>query len=335
MKTSNWFLILLVGLAMIGTVNADERQHPKRHDDCQHERRPVISFIEFKSWRGPAAVTGEITVKGKLMVPVEWNHGKGCFFPKSDAAAVLILHGSAGVDSRGDFYARALNIAGIATLEIDMWEARGVAGVADRPPHPIYTYRDAFAALKFLSKHPGIDRQRIGVMGFSWGGVVTMASATTNMEALFSLGGARFKAHLAHYPICYAYNSVIQNSEFGSHKGNPLTGAPILVQIGELDDYDQPAAGDQGAKPCKALKNSLDNNNNPNEKGVLNIVTYENATHAWDRLQVPLIARDPFAHLGSSQNPDGNGNDEVRIVPDVEQAYASRAVAVQFFRRNL
>src|SRR5208337_1754175 len=36
--------------------------------------------------------------------------------------AVLILHGSGGVDGRGAFYARALQEAGIATLEITMFQ---------------------------------------------------------------------------------------------------------------------------------------------------------------------------------------------------------------------
>lgn len=40
--------------------------------------------------------------------------------------AVVIMHGSAGVDSRGALYARELNLAGIATLEVDMWGARGL-----------------------------------------------------------------------------------------------------------------------------------------------------------------------------------------------------------------
>lgn len=318
MKIINGLLALLVGLTMIGSVGADERPPSRRHDDCQRDIQPVISFVDFKSWAGPAAATGEITVKGKLMVPVEWNHRKRCFFPKDGAAAVVILHGSAGVDARGDFYARALNTAGIATLEIDMWEARGVPSVNPRPPLPLFTYRDAFAALKFLSEHPGIDSQRIGVMGFSWGGVITMASATVGVEQGFSLGGARFKAHLAHYPICYAYNNPnIPGSAFGTHKGNPLTGAPILIQIGELDGYDD------GSAPCLALQASLIDP----EKQLLTLVTHEGATHAWDRLQIPITESDPFAHRGAGG--------PVEITPNVEKAYLSRDLAVKFFRRNL
>ncbi len=43
--------------------------------------------------------------------------------------AVLILHGSGGVDGRGAFYAQALQDAGIATLEITMFRPGGPLGL--------------------------------------------------------------------------------------------------------------------------------------------------------------------------------------------------------------
>ena len=60
--------------------------------------------------------------------------------------AVLIVHGSAGVDSRGNFYASELNAAGIATFEIDMWSARNIGGGGDRPKGVPLTLPDAYAA---------------------------------------------------------------------------------------------------------------------------------------------------------------------------------------------
>jgi dienelactone hydrolase len=224
---------------------------------------------------------------------------------------VVILHGSDGVTSLGDFYARALNASGIATLEIDMWEARGITNAADRPPVPLFNYPDAFGALRFLSEHPNIDPDRIGVLGFSWGGAVTMACATEFNVSQFG-GGLRFAAHVAHYPVCYAYNSSIPGSEFFD-----LTGAPILIQIGEEDDYDH------GSAPCIALKNSL----TPEEQSVVEVAVYEGAYHAWDKLEVPITVEDPFSNLGAGG--------EVEMIPDVAQAYQSRRKAVRFFLRHL
>ena len=289
--------------------------HARADDDCRYDSRPAISFVEIQSL--DLQTRQPLTVKGRLNVPVEKNkHGK-CSLARGGLPAVVILHGSGGVDSRGEFYARALNDRGIATLEIDMWEARGVVGLANRPPHPIFTYPDAFAALAYLSSYPGINPGRIGVLGFSWGGVISMASATEIYATQFG-GALRFKAHVAHYPICYAYNNPhIPYSEFGSNAANPLTGAPILIQIGEKDDYDE------GAAPCIALKASLP----AGEQDLLTVATYDGAYHAWDRLQVPVTAEDPFSHLGAGGT--------IQIKPSVDQAYQSQKKAVQFFLENL
>ena len=83
--------------------------------------------------------------------------------------AVLILHGSGGVDGRGAFYATALQEAGIATLEVTMFPAGGRprAGRKANMPH-------AAAALKWLAAQPSVDAQRLGVMGFSWGGGIAV-----------------------------------------------------------------------------------------------------------------------------------------------------------------
>ncbi|MGZ4959953.1 MAG: dienelactone hydrolase family protein, partial [Methylomonas sp.] len=135
-----------------------------------------ISFIEFPSLDLTKRPPAPLTVKGKLSMPAKCGESRYAD-PKQKSPAVVILHGSAGVDARGDFYARELNAAGIATLEIDMWEARGISGAQNRPQLPFINYPDAFGALSFMAKHPKIDSHRIGELGFSWGAVITMASA--------------------------------------------------------------------------------------------------------------------------------------------------------------
>jgi len=116
--------------------------------------------------------------------------------------AVLILHGSGGVDSRGAHYADAFNRAGLATLELDLWAPRGVQGSGGRPQHVRETLPDAFAALHLLARMNGIiDADRIGVTGFSWGGIVSMLSATQANRDAFAIGAERFAAHAPFYPV--------------------------------------------------------------------------------------------------------------------------------------
>ena len=55
------------------------------------------------------------SVAGKLSFPIKNNNG----------AAILIVHGTNGLDSRGEFHSQALNQQGYTTLEIDLWARRG------------------------------------------------------------------------------------------------------------------------------------------------------------------------------------------------------------------
>lgn len=225
-------------------------------------------------------------------------------------AAVVIVHGSAGVDSRGSYYAAALNEAGIATLEIDMWTARGVSGAEGRPKSVAETLPDAYAAFKVLAAHPGVDPKRIGIMGFSWGGVVSMLTATRPYSERYLGGEARFAAHAPNYPVCWVYNRV------SGYEMKAFTGAPILLQAGEADDYDQPDT-------CPKLVRSLGDEGTR----LVSLKVYADAAHGWDRLEPALLVKDPYSHLGQ-------GGD-VRIAPNESVAAQSRAATVAFFRSKL
>lgn len=296
--------------------------------ECADGALPQISFVQFQSPNIATTPVSQLTMKAKLSLPVNFNPNNPCFNSARKLPAVLILHGSAGVDSRGDFYEAALNAAGIATLQIDMWEARGVTGLSNRPQLPIFTYPDAFSALAFLSAQPSIDADRIGVLGFSWGGVVSLAASEQLYAGLFG-GGRKFSAHVANYPVCYGANNTALVAPFGLSPARAgtqllnLTGAPVLIQIGSNDDYDN------GTAHCLALAQSL----NPTNNNVVEVAQYQGAYHAWDRIMIPVTALDPFANEGSyfatGQLPT------VEIVPDVVKAYASRDRVVRFFGRNL
>ncbi len=290
--------------------------------------RPDISFIQFPS-PNLAAPGAPLTLQGKLSVPrgAEWPGGHGGHGQRK-LPAVLILHGSAGIDARGDFYEAALNAAGIATLQIDMWQARGYTSPGQRPSAPILTYPDAFSALAFLARQPGIDGTRVGVLGFSWGGLVSLGAAERLYAGQFG-NGLTFKAHVAHYPVCYAWNNTALLAAVHSTPAQygvqwlALTGAPVLIQVGTRDDYDNSSA------PCEALAQAA----NASNGGVVSVATYPGATHGWDRLMVPISVTDPFANQGSYFSTGVPPT--VQLTPDARQAYQSRERVVRFFARHL
>jgi dienelactone hydrolase len=252
---------------------------------------PVTSYVSFQS---PNLLPpgDPLTISGQLRIPSA----------NEPIPAVVVLHGSAGLDSRGSLYIEALNDAGIATLEIDMWEARGLSFRPNALPD--VTVPDAFSALQYLAANENIDKNRIGILGFSWGGVVAMLAATNYYTNLYG-GDLSFAAHVANYPVCYAYNSPYLPPTIFF---DDLTGDPVLIQIGDQDDYDD------GAGPCETLAQGFSN---------VDVTVYNNAYHAWDRLQPAITVPDPFSHQLS-------GGD-VEIVPNPGKAFKSRSNVVQFF----
>ena len=259
--------------------------------------RTRTAYVAFETAASPA-----LSIAGKLCLPM------GAAARSDSLAAVLICHGSDGVDGRGDFHAPFLHAAEIATLEIDMWAARGTTrGAGARPGSPVETVPDAFAALRFLADQPEIDPKRIGVMGFSWGGVVSLLSATRR----YAPRGVEpaFAAHAALYPVCWAYSRVAALAL------TDLTGAPILLQTGDADAYDAADAGERLAATLRASGADVTG------------VVHRGATHGFDRDLPAQTIEDPFAHEGAGGR--------VLMEFNAAAAAAARDENSRFFRRAL
>lgn len=254
------------------------------------------AYVSFR-----VAGEGTLTVAGRLTLPSA---------APRPLPAVVLVHGSSGVDSRSIDHAEALQRAGIATLEIDMWSARWPQGGPLRRPKGVpETLPDVYGALAFLAAHEAIDRARIGVMGFSWGGVVSMLAATKAYTDKLAPMGLRFAAHAPFYPVCWVYNKVPR------YEFRDLTGAPVLIHAAELDDYDRPDT-------CARLVASLA----PSDRSAVELRVAAGATHAFDRRGPDTSVVDPYAHLGKGG--------EVRLRYDAQEAARARDAVVQFFRRQ-
>ncbi|SFR45812.1 Dienelactone hydrolase [Marinobacter daqiaonensis] len=219
--------------------------------------------------------------------------------------AVIIAHGSGGVDARGPLYARRLNEAGIATLEIDMWSARGMNGGLDRPTHVRETFPDARAARDYLASLSDIRGERIGLMGFSWGGVMAMLSAG-GTEA--DPGG--FDALVALYPVCWGYNRV------PGYELEAIAVDDLLIIAGTQDDYD-------GRDDCDRLVSSLPEQ----DRRKVELLVLNEATHAFDQRAPATTFNDPYAHRGKG------GDVAIRYNPAATKHALSRVTT--FFSENL
>jgi len=249
----------------------------------------------------PVSVDDESwNLAAKLNYPLEYANG----------AAVLIVHGSGGIDTRGELHTKSLNAAGFVTLEIDLWAARGWMGASfGRPPGVPETLPDAFAALSFLADLEGVDADRIGIVGFSWGGVVSMLSRSATYLNNLS-GGHQFAANVAFYPVCWVYNKV------SGYELNAVATQPLLILTGELDDYDTPTS-------CLEWQASL----NEPDQGNVEIVVYPRSYHGFNTSAAPMEVTDPFSHQGKGGQVTMKASEQSRVQSD-------RAV-VEFFNKNL
>ena len=118
---------------------------------------------------------------------------------------VLLLHDELGPDGRGSRLAAALAAAGIATLQPDLWLARGLTPEAPdpAPADARAILPEVFAALDHAAMDARVDPRRIGVAGFGIGGrAALLARAEAWGAAQLGGFGPRFAAHAALYPDC-------------------------------------------------------------------------------------------------------------------------------------
>jgi dienelactone hydrolase len=152
--------------------------------------------------------------------------------PRDRYPAVVVVHTISGFrEANEGWLAAELRRSGFATLTYDSFSARGLsqsAVVGSRAGPPLASgVADAFAALRLLAGHPRIAADRIGIVGFSFGGEVAHLTAFETLRAAMGAGPARFAAHVATYP----------GGTYGARaEAGAYTGAPILMLLGEKDD---------------------------------------------------------------------------------------------------
>jgi len=195
-------------------------------------------------------------------------------FPENTALdtqipALVMLHSAQGLGTLEWHYADIFRNSGFAVLLVDSFRSRGLGRIREDQTRvsEATILTDAFAALAYLAKHRQIDPDRIGVVGFSKGGMPALYSANSGIAGMIGAQDFRFAAHVAYYPWCGL-----------SLHDQALTGAPIIVHSGKED----------AVTPASLCEDHVDRLRNASrDEQQITLYTYADARHAFDHPLLP------------------------------------------------
>ncbi|MFN3857357.1 MAG: dienelactone hydrolase family protein [Caulobacter sp.] len=246
-----------------------DTQKPPEKTAAPRAGQSAVERVTFRSMDDP-----KTELVGYLYKPAN---------PNGKAPAVVLMHGRAGAYSslaKGEYNARTLTMRhrfwaeywaerGYYALVVDGFGPRGYPGgfaagtYADRPDSiNEVTIRplDAYGALRYLRTLPGVDGDRIGIMGWSNGGSATLATMADDKVGDMSKLG--FRAGIAFYPGCGL------KKRFDAKGWKPY--APVLVLMGTADEEVSPKLCNSFVERSRKLG------------GKVEMITYDGATHSFD-----------------------------------------------------
>ena len=202
--------------------------------------------------------------------------------------AVVALHGCGGIRPRLHQWASTLQQWGYVVLLVDSFTPRGQTNICDegfRVDPQYVRMPDAYAAQAYLARQPFVDRQRIGLMGWSHGGWTTLYA----VDAIYLSGlhAMPFQAAIAFYPWCLAQLRQLN--------------APLLILIGEADDW----------TPASRCRDRLRQSAQLGEQTADRITLrgYPGAHHAFDSLTPPSPS---YGHT-VGRHPEAAGPAEAEV----------------------
>jgi dienelactone hydrolase len=206
----------------------------------------LVAAVVLTGCAGPALTFPNATPGTPLLIPAEEFKPEGAGpFP-----AVVLLHGCHGVSRSTREWARWFRGLGYVVLVIDSWAPRSIVdGCVPVDPDPVPNtarFDDTVGALRYLHAQSYVDRARVGVIGWSNGGVFAIAAVNGPSLQRARARGVEmpepgFRASVGVYPGgCW---SLVRERVV----------RPLLVLIGEADDWTLPSECVQMVTAMSAL----------------------------------------------------------------------------------
>ena len=217
--------------------------------------------------------------------------------------AVILVHGSGGISPGREMrIGKTLADAGIAAFVIDYYAPRGITKDTDYMAKVMAATEfdaatDAYAALRVLATHPAIRSDRIGMMGFSYGGMAVRIAMDERVRERVAPDHPGFAAFVDTYGPCF--------QDWGTTRVN---GAPLLTLRGTEDKSNElPACAAREAE-LRALGIEVDAR------------IYEGAGHAWEAATPRRLFEDSPYVAGCTIRYDEKGHSFIGDVPIVDGA---------------
>jgi dienelactone hydrolase len=183
--------------------------------------------------------------------------------------ALVLMHQCAGPNAAVAAWARRAVAHGYVVLLVDSLRPRNVGSVCYGPQGGVNFFRgtrDALQAAKHLRRRAYVDRDRIGLVGFSWGGMVGLLAASSHYRHALGFETG-FAAIASFYPGCFR---ITPNGRPPFDLVNPDVAQPLLVLMGDADT-------ETPASECLDKLESLKQSGAPADWHL-----YQGATHCWD-----------------------------------------------------
>jgi dienelactone hydrolase len=200
--------------------------------------------------------------------------------------AMVLLHGCEGVSENSRRWAQWLRGQGYVAVVVDSWTPRGLKETCTftvQDPPNTARFQDAFGALRYLQARGDVDPRRIGAMGWSNGGVFSIAVINGP-----SLERAKARGEMIPEPG-FAAAIGIYPGGCDSLKTQRVI-RPLLVLIGDADDWTNPAT-------CREMVEAM------RAKGAeASIELLPGAFHYFD---FEGLARTTLREVGNDNKPGG------------------------------
>ncbi len=189
---------------------------------------PSMPTMTIKKFLNGVVPEKTLTIWGTLNFPAN--------AADKNVPAVVILHGGGGIHEWDEHWMNVFNSMGIATFMVDSnWPRRNCkkkfkktyARWCQDVHRGMGRIIDGYGALEVLSKHPRIDLDRIGCMGFSLGARGCLYLNVKRFQKMWGTPGLDYAASVPMYPPC--------NVKF--NEDDEITDTPIRIHVGELDTF--------------------------------------------------------------------------------------------------